>query len=242
MVGAAREVFMQRSDKPSLRSMETRYEDISMWKGREMGMNDMMMDFKDIFKGQTVWIIGKGPSLQYLTKEDIGPGPVIAINTSIIKIEELDLSNPIYAMMKDGGDRRRNWRQGKLIPPDCDHTPNCGDECGTIIKPKRGATLLVHRHESLYCFPDYSPRYVFDWKELGLRNNRFSLVIAIKIGILMGCEKFHFVSCDVHVTGSIESYDPNAGIIGTSPQYKSYVYKINRHLKDLDYKWITPEK
>ena len=70
-------------------------------------MNNIMTDFKDIYKGQAIWIVGKGPSLQYLTKEYIGSGPVITINEALIKMEELRLPNPIYAMMKDGGNRRR---------------------------------------------------------------------------------------------------------------------------------------
>ena len=203
----------------------------------------MMEKFRDIYKGQTAWFVGKGPSLQYLTKEHIGSGPVITINQALLKIEEIGLQNPIYSIQKDGGNRRRYWRSRPLIlKPDCDHTPNCGDECGIMIRPKQGATLLVHKHESLYCFPDYSPRYVFDWKELGLRYNQFSQVIAIKIGILMGCGKFHFVSFDAHVHGCLESYTPNIGVTGVDPAFKNHVQKVRRYLRHLDCEWITPKK
>ena len=206
-------------------------------------MNDIMIDFKDLYKGETIWIVGKGPSLQCLTKEDIGLGPVITINQAIIKVEEIDLPNPIFSMQKDGGSRRKYVHSRPLIlKPDCDYKSNCGDACCSIHRPKKGITLLVHKHESFYCLSDYSPRYVFDWAELGLKCNRFSLVIAIKIGILMGCAKFHIVSCDVHTTGSLESYVPHVGMTKGNPGYKNYVWKIKRYLKDLDCKWITPKK
>ena len=202
-----------------------------------------MADFKDLYKGQTVWIVGKGPSLQYLKKRDIGPGPVITINQSLIKVEEIDLPNPIYAMMKDGGNRKRICIPHKLNPPDCDYTPNCGDACGGTVRPKQGATLLVHKHESLYCYPDYFPRYVFDWKEFKLKRNQFSLIIAIRIGVLMGCAKFHIVSCDVHTTGSLETFIPNVGVVRLPGiGYVGFVLKIKGYLRDLNFKYITPKK
>jgi len=203
-------------------------------------MNNIMKEFKNIFKGQTVWIIGAGPSLQYLTKEDIKSGPIITLDRAIIKAEEIGLSGSVFSMQKDGGPRRR-YPTPKLIP-DCDHSPNCGDVCGPMYRPKQGATLLVHRHESLYCFPDYSPRYVFDWKEFGLPINLFSLILAIKIGTLMGCDKFRFISCDAHAIGCFERYVPNVGIMGIDPHYKNQPRRIRPYLADLDYEWITPVK
>ena len=202
----------------------------------------MMEKFKDIYKGQTLWIVGKGPSLQYLTKEHIGSGPVITINAAIVKIEELDLPNPIFAMIKDGGNRRHHWSSPIILKPDCDYTPKCGDKCGNLHRPKQGATLLVHKHESLYCFPDYSPRYVFEWEEFGLRHNNISLVIAIEVGILMGCKKFCFVSLDGHVNGSIERYIPGVGVIGEDGAYLSHRRRIKPYLAKLDHSWITPKK
>jgi len=205
----------------------------------------MMEKFKDIYKGQTMWIVGKGPSLQYLTKKDIGSGPVITINEAIIKIEEIGLSNPVYSMQKDGGDRRKYWRvldkfQHGMLIPDCDYTPDCGDRCGKMRRPRQGATLLVHEYESLYCFPDYSPRYVFNYKKLGFLRNQFSLIIAIRIGTLMGCKAFRFVSFDVHVNNSFKAYTPGIGL--KWGQYKGHKKRIKSHLVGLDYKWIIPKK
>jgi len=204
-------------------------------------MRSIMEEFKGLFEGQVLWVIGKGPSLQYLAKEHIGPGPVITINQSIIKAEEIGLPNPVFSMQKDGGNRRRSLSTHNLSP-DCDYTPNCGDRCGRMIRPKQGATLLVHKHESLYCFPDYSPRYVFDWMEFGLPKNPFSLIIAVKLGILMGCDRFRFVSCDVHVNGSLDQYAPGIGIIRNRPHYRNQPRNLKPYLAGLDCKWIIPVK
>ena len=203
----------------------------------------MIREFRDIFKGQIAWIVGKGPSLQYLVKGDIGSGPVITINEAIIKIEEIGLPNPIFAMIKDGGDRRQYYHTNPaILKPDCDYTPNCGDRCGKMYRPKQGATLLVHKHEALYCMPDYSPRYIFEWEEFGLRHNNISLVIAIEIGILMGCKEFCFVSLDIHVNRCLKMYVPNVGVIGEDGAYLSHRRRIKPYLTKYDHRWITPKK
>ena len=157
--------------------------------------------FKDRYKGQTVWIIGTGPSLKHLKREGIGEGIVIAINQAIEKIP--DLPNNVFSMQKDGGAWKTHpYDYHGFLDPACDYAPDCcGDKCGGITRPKKGITLLVHQHESLYCFPDHQPRYIFDWKDLGLPRNLFSFACAIKIAQMMGCMKFKFVCFDAHATG-----------------------------------------
>ena len=53
------------------------------------------------YSGLVAWIVGSGPSLAWLGREDIGPGPVIAINFAIQKLEELRMPPPVYSMQKD---------------------------------------------------------------------------------------------------------------------------------------------
>jgi hypothetical protein len=196
----------------------------------------------NLYAGQPVNIIGKGPSLQYLRAEYIGPGPVIAINQSIIKIEELNLPNPIFSMQKDGGIRKKipaDFSAAGMMP-DCDYSPNCGDNCGGLmIRPKKGATLLVHNRESLYCFPDYSPRYVFNWEGLGLPHNEFSLILAVKIGQLFGCSRFRFICCDVHANGDTRVYTPGQGFTYDIDS-RDQIRLIKPHLVGLDCEYITP--
>lgn len=203
----------------------------------------LMKKFRDLYKGETMWIVGKGPSLQYLAKENFKAGPIITVNDAIIQVEGLDLPNPTFSMWKDGGNRRKYWGaktkyKHPVLKPDCDYTPNCGKKCGNMVVPTRGATLLVHEHESLHCFPDYLPRHVFCFQKLGFLHNQFSLVIAIRIGKLMGCKSFRFVSFDVHVNGSYQVYIPGIGL--RWGEYRSHAKRLKSHLIGLDYKWITP--
>jgi hypothetical protein len=202
-----------------------------------------MDTLRNLYTGETVWIVGKGPSLQYLRAEHIAPGPVIAINHAILQVEDINIPNPVFSMQKDGGNRKRYPSEPfdafHPVWHGCDYMLNCGDRCGDMTRPKRGATLLVHEHESAGCFADYLPRLIFSWNELGLPSNLCSLVIAVKIGQLMGCSKFRFVSCDVQVDGSVESYTPGVGM-ESRPGYIAQVSELKPYLEGLNCEWITP--
>jgi len=187
--------------------------------------NGNMESLRGKHKGETAWIIGKGPSLQYLTADDIGDGPVVTINQSILDVENLGLKNKIYSMQKDGGNKR--VKSSDNLNPNCPERHNgCGDSCGGMNRPKH-ATLIVHNLESLYCFDDYSPRYVFELADFGLTQNTCSFVIAIKMGQLFGCTSFNFISFDAHV-------------LKNNKIYQHQVPEVAPHYADLDVKWILP--
>ena len=191
----------------------------------------MLLDeLKNKHQGEDVYIIGKGPSLQYLTKDMIGEGVVITINDAIVKIEELNLPNKIYAMEKDG------WyvdNKPCFEPHDCSiHS----------IMPKEDGktTLLVHKHESLNCLPNFKPRLVFDNEEFGLHFQHFSALSCIQIAKLMGCKKFYFISFDAYTHQDASTYIPGKGITGVCHDYLRYPALMQPYLKDLDYKFIIP--
>ena len=196
-----------------------------------------MISLRGRHKDQTLTVVGKGPSLEYLSKDDFVPGPVIAINHAIIAVEELGLSNAIYAMQKDGG-RKRTHPNG-IMNPECEHSDNC-DDCGGKVRPKK-AILLVHRHESLYCFSDYSPRYVFDWDMLGLPGNECSFIFAIQMGKLFACNGFRFISFDAHTNGNRYTYIPGSGLSDAEHPYESQVPKIDKYINGYRCEWITPK-
>jgi glycosyltransferase involved in cell wall biosynthesis len=178
--------------------------------------------------GQDIYIIGKGPSLKYLTKEMIGEGVVITLNDAIAKIEELDIPNDVYAMEKDG-----YYKDNKP----CFDTHDCSIHS---IMPKKSA-LLVHKWESLNCMPDYTPRYIFDNEELGLNPQNPSMLSAIMIGSLMGCKKFHFVSFDAF-QGDHRTYIPGKDITLIDDNgYDGICQIVQPFLKEIDYEWITPK-
>jgi len=195
---------------------------------------------KDKHKGETAYIIGKGKSLIHFNRSNIGDGVVIAIAESIVPIEALEI--PAYSLQKDGG-----WlkRYPASLDPACD-SRDC-DNCRGMVRPQK-AILLVHDLEARYCFKDYSPRHVFTLEEIGQPHNEFSLVCAIKIAQLMGCEKFKFVSCDAHAVGDYDVYVPGLGI-NTTPGWHGIEMRnlkmqrelIKPYLEGTDYEWITPK-
>uniref|UniRef100_A0A6M3XVK7 Uncharacterized protein n=1 Tax=viral metagenome TaxID=1070528 RepID=A0A6M3XVK7_9ZZZZ len=194
-----------------------------------------MIRFKDKHKGETAWIIGKGTSLFHLSRNDIGNGPIIAIYEAIVPIEILNFPNELFSLQKDGGARKRNPLSDD---PECDDR-QC-DFCKGMVTPKR-ATLLLHEKEAKYCFEDYPRRLLFTLEEIGLPNNEFSLVCALKIAQFMGCDKFRFVSCDAHANGDIGNFIPLF-----NKEYYGWIYGMQKdilpkYLEGLDYEWVTPK-
>lgn len=189
--------------------------------------------------GEDCWIIGKGQSLSRLREDHIGPGPVITLNQAIIKIESLSLPNKIYSMQKDGG-TRRVFPSPRLIPickarGYCQYIP-----CDGVVEPRHTTTLLLHKLESLYCFPYHQPRYVFSMKDIGLTENQFSMVCAIKIARLMGCMHLNLVSFDSCTTGDCGEYIHGKGLIRENPGYMLQAERVAPFLKGISHTWITP--
>ena len=192
---------------------------------------------KDKHKDQTIWIVGKGPSLRYIRKDHFGEGIILTLNESIVAIESLELPNIIYSLQKDGG----NGRHGALknaLTPECDYSGQCEDVCGSMVRPKK-ATLILHELESKYCFSDYPNRVVFDLETLGLQANIHSIVFAVKIAIYLGCNKVNFLCCDSTAIGDSRTYVPGKGIsIETLyGNQRPYMLPI---LEGIEGDWITP--
>lgn len=148
--------------------------------GSHYGMSDGISKLAGKHQDEACWVVGKGASLKNLTPDDVGAGPVIAINHAIEAVENLGLPNPLYSMQKD-------------------------NYCST---PK-AASLLVHKPESdaLGVLKDYRPRYVFDNEEdFGI--NRFfpSVVSSIYLAKLMGCSSIKFLCCDSFTNGDCRTF------------------------------------
>jgi len=202
--------------------------------------NGNMESLRGKHKGETAWIIGKGPSLQYLTADDIGDGPVVTINQSILDVENLGLKNKIYSMQKDGGNKR--VKSSDNLNPNCPERHNgCGDSCGGMNRPKH-ATLLVHDLESKYCFSDYSPRHVISWSDFGLNGNSFSLAMAVETVRAMGCTAIRFLCFDSFMVGDHRTYVPGKGVCNAKNRfgYSDQVIRIKAFIDGIDCKWLMP--
>lgn len=197
-----------------------------------------MIELKGKHPGETAWIVAKGPSVLNLSRNDIGDGPIIALYETIAIVEMLDLPNPLYALQKDGGKNKKHVAPTTILSSEC-ASRDC-DHCEWVVRPQK-ATLLLHDLEAEFCFPDYSPRYLFSLAEIGLRHNAFSLVCALKIAQFMGCVKFMFVSADAQAIGDLRCCLP------IYPQrYYDHDYEAQRrmfppYLAGLDYGWVTPK-
>ena len=189
-------------------------------------------------EGETAWIVGKGPSLVMLTKEQIGRGPVIAINEATLAVETLGVDNVVYSLQKDADDYEF---VSDLVPV---------VDAAQPIAPLRGATLLVHRHESPHRMKEYRPRYVFDSVvDFGLEWWEFSSMVAAAIAHLMGCQKVVFVSHDACVFGDSRTCTPTSDgsyQVTSDPRsaanYLQHRQRIDEYLAraSISAEWVTP--
>jgi len=191
----------------------------------------LIKNLRNEHKGEDAWIIGKGASLQYLTKDDIGSGPVITLNEAIIPVEKLGLENPIYSMQKDM------------------------DECGKeSIAPPQKASLLIHERETPGRHKDYTPRYVFDnILDFDVPWNTPSSFSATYIAELFGCKKINYLCFDSVTTGdrnvchynhdgsfTIDIYDTERDV----RQYAQIAEGLKKLIqkRHLTVEWITPQR
>jgi hypothetical protein len=168
------------------------------------------------YQGEICWIIGCGPSLQYLTASLIGSGPMIALNHSIVKVEQLGLTNPVYSMQKD---------EYHSVP--------------------KGAALIIHKPESAEVLPDYEPRFIFDNEsDFGLPWNTFSAISATNIARLMGCVKVVFISHDGCVSQCNDEWRPTGIQPNKIPKIYAHQGQMQREylskLTDIQYEFVTP--
>ena len=174
--------------------------------------------FKDKHKGQTAYITAKGPSIEYLQREDIGDGIIIAMNESIKKIDELKLDNEVYSLQVD------------II---CD--PHCN------------ASIILHKNKSAkehdISMQEY---YVIDpEKDFNEESNRMSSILSIELAQLMGCTKIVMVSFDSYTMG-LNNYwlgDGTAGLSETITKfYLGQVLGLNNFIADnnINVRWFTP--
>ena len=199
-----------------------------------------MESLKNKHIGETLSIVGKGPSLQFLTRDHFEPGPIITMNQAIITVEDLDLPNPIYSMQKDGGPYATTYPMcdGNAT---CEYSGNCGDECGVIVRP-RVATLLVHTYESRCCFPDYKPRVEFNVMWMGFKFHLSSFFVALRFGNHFGCTKYNIISCDAISGNDNRTYIPNTRDKMKTAKYGEQKEIANVFLPHYQHKFITPRR
>lgn len=147
---------------------------------------------RNAHKGETAYLVGRGPSLLDVTAEDFGPGPVVAMNAAILNVRALNLPNVVYSMQKDGctGETGLDPCEGK-----------CPARVRSMVRPVQPEILLIHRPEPSWnftdCFRDYRPRYTFSCQDdLGIKWNTPSTGTFVQIARLWGISQIVLVAHD----------------------------------------------
>lgn len=167
---------------------------------------------KNIYENSPCYIVGKGYSLNRVTRECFlnEKAPVIVIGEAIRLIEELNLKNKLISLQKD----EFSW-----------------------INVHWETQLLLHIHESalgLHCHP----KELFDNVELGLEITDFSAKTAVRIGQWMGCTEFTFVAFDSVTQQDYRSIDGRHPMWWEN--YKIQADQMKSFLKDVKHNWVTP--
>ena len=175
-----------------------------------------MEELRPIFEGKKCYIIGKGPSLDSITAGafDEPTAPIIAINESIHTIEKLGLPNPTFALQQDMGLR---------------------DTC----KPSRGK-LLVSTHAQ-HWYAEFLNKYVYDYKELGVKQTQLSVICAIEIAKKYGTTSFDLICFDACVNKNIAyakcvGHEPT----GDAKRFLTHPKHIEKHVQGYKVNWVIP--
>ena len=140
-------------------------------------MDDTILSLKDRYPGQTLYIVGRGPSLAYLKPSHFGSGPIITINQAIQVVQDFKLPNDLYSMQKDGCN---GWNDGTYCMGRCEVTPPM-----SIPNDERIMVILQRPGYSYACLPDY-PNKLYMTPTVHLEgvdfDSEMSTVLAVEIG------------------------------------------------------------
>ena len=187
-----------------------------------------IMDLRDIHLGLSIWIVGKGPSLRYLTPDHFPRrGVVLCLNDSLRVIRRFNLTNPLYSMQKDGDPEY-------------------------MVKPGADVTLLLQEPlsgsgYSSEWFPAHMKKVIISpVVELGFQYEEATATeMAISIAKLMGCIFIHMICCDILTTDDGRTINTWTGL-SEMDDYKHSIYahaklRIMDDLKSIAHDFVVPE-
>lgn len=184
-----------------------------------------LTDIKDLYTNQACYIVGKGPSLEFLSSSYfVNSIPVICLNDSIIVVEQLRLSNPIYSLQKDG---------------DFAHMVKPSDETILILQNTKGYSKDF--------YPEHPKRMLVDpVADMGFDlYQTMAIRMAIWITLYMGCNHIDFLSCDSLVSDDLRTFNArnrSSMVTGAGNWYRLSRHDVLNDLRDISHKFITPSK
>lgn len=163
---------------------------------------------------EMVYIVGKGPSLDHLRKEDFdGVSSVICINDAINKVVSLGIRNPLYMCQLDIG------LKDKCIV----------DGVTSILAPRVRPAIGI-RPNVYYVHP----------RSVGPTAMTITCIYAMNLGQLMGVKQFKFMCFDACVTKKL-GYADCIGKDGGKPgRFLTHRQRINNAQGDSKIEWIIP--
>lgn len=177
----------------------------------------MVSTVRHSFNGQTCVIVGKGPSLDHLKKEDFTPDDVvICLNESIHKVATLGLDNTVFALQQDT----------KL--KDLCHHPN-------------HITFVSRQSRKFYA--RYDNKILYYPEEYKATPSSASAVCAIRIAKSLGATGFKMYCFDACVNGDLAYADCIADCSeyptpGRDPERFKKHRRVFEHEADLE--WYIP--
>ncbi len=176
-----------------------------------------MPKLEDKYPDKIIYIVGKGPSLDNLTKEMIPEDAIVmALNESIHKVESLNLPNITYVVQQDVG-----------LKETC--------------LPKKAALLLSFRCRGFYS--EYPNRYLYHAVNFQLNYSALSVLVGIQISKYMGINKFVFCCFDACVTkdtgyAKAIGYEPTRG--GDPKRFIGHRNRILKQCGNHELTWLVP--
>ena len=131
-----------------------------------------------LMRNMNVYIVGKGPSLDRLTREDFphNVSPIICINDSVKKVESLETFNPIYSVQQD------RYTRNACVP-----------EKGLLFISCYSQDIIV----------DGSLKAVYCPIMFGEKKAVPTVVLAIKLAQYFGAIRFTFLCFDSCMSGDL---------------------------------------
>jgi hypothetical protein len=199
---------------------------------------------ENVHAGEIAYIVGKGPSLRYLSQEHFGSGPVITINEAIVSVEKLKLDNPIYSLQKDGCRTIAPNNSNGLVTRGHTYPHKCGYP---MVYPHKDTTLILCSNDgySGMCLPSHKKRVLFDLPlHLGLVPNCNSLLAAFEIAVLMGCSSVVLLCFD-SFNKDYRTYNPHNDEITNldynNRRYPKAIRRIKAQLVRLPHTVVIPQ-
>lgn len=137
----------------------------------------------NIVAGKEVNIIGKGPSLDKLTAEDLGGRPTFGINEAIHTAERLNDPEITFGIVQDG---------------------NLKNSC---VPQKAG---LIVNARVMPWYAGYPRMWVFQLHHLGLEITALSALVAVRLAVLGGATSLRMLAFDAAMNRDLR-YAPSVG-------------------------------